>query len=304
MMRWYWKLLFVLVGLISLAIVGLGLAIYVALPSPAALREKMFAKAVTVVPTKKPEAPLPADATPMPTDQDLAARQKLEANEKLLVEFLDPSRPLSRACDSLRSIKFPQTGTLSSKEFGERLVTTLKDERVDPRLESLVPVLKYTLSRPKFREIIDRVRTAKAQTMIEEFKSKKDFYFLIADAYTEMKANREEMQSILDQSYLTMMLGRAVEAKPELASDTRVLDDCASIETAMNRFNRVDFASEKKAFSDLLSENGIDPKKIGFDPEYRTNLKIVMDASGLHFTGGWIDAIFEDLAKEHQRLKK
>jgi hypothetical protein len=302
--HWIWKLLIALVGLFILGAAAVILAVYIALPSPAQLHEKMFSSVLKVAASKSP-APGPSPttgteqtpaATPAPSDE-AAARAKVEENERLFTAFLDNSRPMSRACDSLRSIKYPQTGKIEAKEFGKRFAGTFGDERNDPRFESLVPVLKFTLTRPKMREIVERVRTAKPQSMMEEFRTKKDFYFLVADAFKEMNANRVAMQDILDQSYLTMMLGRAVEMKPTLANDSNVMDFCLAIESRLNREEHADFAAEKKIFEEFLTANAIDPKAIDYDPAYKTNLQIVFNENGLHFSGGWTDRVFGDLAK-------
>jgi hypothetical protein len=285
--HWFWKVLIALLSLAVVGIIGLIAVIYIALPSPAKLRSSMFDKATAVARSRKMTASRDAD--------DAAARVKIEENEHLFNSFLDKSRPLSESCASLRSIKFPQQKKLDAAEFGKRFKKSLEDDRNDPQFESLKPILKFTLTQPVMLDVIDQVRTAKPQSMIEEFKTKKDFYYLLARAYEEMKANKVAMQTVLDQSYLTMMLGRAVEAKPSLATDTAVSDVCDEIESGLNQNRTIDYVAEKKAFEKVLSDNSIDPKSIGYDPNYKTDLQIAFNEHGLHFAGGWIDQIFEQL---------
>ncbi len=192
-----------------------------------------------------------------------------------------------------------QTGSISSSDFSKRLEDSTFDKSSDPLMESLKPVLKYALQQPHMKDLIKEVQEAPPSEQ-SSLMNKTDFYYSAYKAYQEMMANQKNMESILDRSYLTMMFGRLLEARPELASDPQVLGYCEAIEKQLNEGRNSNFGEEKKAFLDFLQQVQVDPKRIGFDSNYQTKLQVEFGKSGLHFKGGWLDEVF---SKVKERLQ-
>jgi hypothetical protein len=90
------------------------------------------------------------------------------------------------------------------------------------------------------------------------------------------------------------MMARAVKKNPSLSSDLQMDDYCQKIETAINGNSPMDSSAEKAEFQNFLDAMRIDPKDIGYDPNYQTHLVIEQSSKGVHFHGGWLDSLFQD----------
>jgi hypothetical protein len=222
-----------------------------------------------------------------------------ESTESLkeLEALMDERKPLSEACRTLRSMNVKQAEKMSSSEFGQRLQDSMNDKSSDPLMESFKPILKYTVQQPNMKDLIKAVMDAPTGEQ-DSLMGKAGFYNLAYKAYQEMMGNKKSMESILDRNYLTMMFGRVLEVRPELASDPQVLSYCEAIEKQLNEGHISDFGEEKRAFLDFLQEAQVDPKQIGFDSNYQTKLQVEFGKNGLHFKGGWLDEVFSKIAKK------
>lgn len=216
---------------------------------------------------------------------------KSENSLKELEDLMDERKPLSEACHTLRNIGVKQAGAVSPSDLGKRLQDSMLDKSSDPLVESLKPVLKLTLQQPHMKVLIQQVMDAPPGEQ-NSLMDKKDFYYSAYQAYQEMTANKTNMESVLDRSYLTMMFGRLLEVRPELANDPQVLSYCETVEKQLNEGQSPNFGEEKKAFADFLQEVKVDPKQIGFDSSYQTKLQVDFGKNGLHFKGGWLDEAF------------
>lgn len=238
------------------------------------------------------EAPLKSDNSP----QELGPSKSANSLEELEM-LMDEGKPLSEACRTLRSMNVKQTVKMSSGEFGQRFQDSMLDKSSDPLMESFKPILKYTLQQPYMKDVVKAVMDTQPGEQ-DSLMGKKDFYYTIYKAYGEMMSNQKGMESILDRNYLTMMFGRLLEIRPELATDPQVLEYCEAIESKLNEGGISNFVEEKKAFLDFLYEVQVDPKQIGFDSNYQTKLQIEFGKNGLHFKGGWLDEVFSGLSKK------
>lgn len=228
---------------------------------------------------------------------------KSENSLKELEDLMDERKPLSEACRTLRNMGVKQAGAVSAPDLGKRLQDSMLDKSSDPLVESLKPVLKLTLQQPHMKVLIQQVMDAPPGEQ-NSLMDKKDFYYSAFQAYQEMTANKTNMESVLDRSYLTMMFGRLLEVRPELANDPQVLSYCEAIEKQLNEGQSPNFGEEKKAFADFLQEVKVDPKQIGFDSNYQTKLQVDFGKNGLHFKGGWLDEAFAKAANRPNEAGK
>ena len=287
-------------GVVILLALGV-VSLFLALPTPYKIKESLNlqtqtqdkAKEALPAPSKDQEPQLATEKAESVGDP--SPSNSMEEDSRLaLAPLIDTRKPLSAACRTLTSMDRKQTEKLNPKEFGRRFQDSLLDKSSDPLMESLKPVLKLTLTQPSMQELIAKVEAAQPEERTS-LMSKMDFYSSAYSAYQEMIQNKPNMEHVLVQSYLTMMLGRVIEVRPDLAQNRHVLDYCEQIEKILNEGEATDFQEAKRAFMDFLSEVNVDPNSIGFDPHYKTRVQIKFDKSGLHFRGGWIDEVFAQL---------
>lgn len=208
-----------------------------------------------------------------------------DRNESILDDDIfdhleDETMPLSSVCSSLSGIDRSQTKTINSEDLSRRLRESILGRSKDPTALSLQPILRFYLSQPLIKEMNGRGTT---DIFAIEAKSKTLAKFQV------IKAHQAQMEHIMDQSYLLLMMGRVAQQNPHLASDPNVLVYCDQIEATINNLNIIDFNREKEEFSHFLAETKIDPKSIGFDPSYKTNLAVEWDSRGvLSHSLGWV----------------
>ena len=299
------KIISWIVGLLFCLLVVLGILLFLALPSPYKVKEAIFAKKQVQAQSRqsqKSSAPVSTrnqNTNQENTDFSNSIKPTHRENSIRLFRILtDETKPLSTACGSLSKKQSRQMSQMNIQEFVKRFESMLENDPGDTRLESIKPILKFTLIQPNIRDVITKVEHAENKSALDLMSEKSEFYYSIYDAYKEMVANKEKMEHILNQSYLTMMMGRAVEANPQLIADSRLIEYCEQVETILNTDAPIDFAAEKRGFAEFLVQAGVDPNKISFDPKYETHLEVVFNAQGLHFHGGWIDEIFSPLERE------
>lgn len=290
-------------GVVSLLVIGIALLLLI-LPSPYKIKEslKLKPKEETIhsrikqnLDTKAAISQYGAEGSENSQPSKDPTSLKNIDSQLAFETLIDSSKPLSEVCRTLTDMNNKQMDKLSSAEFGKRFQDSLLEKSSDPLMASLKPVLKLTLTQPSMQTLISKVQESQPSEH-SSLMSKMDFYSSAYDAYQEMNRNKQKMEHVLDQSYLTMMLGRAIEVRPDLAHDPRILRYCEEIEKVLNEGLIADFSEEKRAFLDFLSEVEIDPKAIGFDHNYQTHLQIVFDKTGLRFNGGWIDKVFTKLS--------
>lgn len=61
------------------------------------------------------------------------------------------------------------------------------------------------------------------------------------EKFKALVTNRQQMENILDQSYLLLMIGRTVELDPKLAADPMSQSICNAIESKINSLDEAKF---------------------------------------------------------------
>jgi hypothetical protein len=226
--------------------------------------------------TPSPLAPM-ADSEPLP--QFLPTPTASFVFKKEIIAKLESSSKLSSVCESISKMDRKQNEPIPMEKLSERFEDSVFDRSADPTFESLKPILKYVLRKPALRGLVfQKDDSNPSQSTSDQ----------IYEKYKALADNRSQLESIMDQSYLLLMLGRSVDVKPELASDPDVENYCYAIEAKLNNLSKVDFGAQKQAFGEFLKIAGIDPGLIGFDPGYKTDLHIEMDGTSYSYNLGWI----------------
>ncbi|MGE0633366.1 MAG: hypothetical protein AB7O96_13215, partial [Pseudobdellovibrionaceae bacterium] len=219
MSRKFWKILVWTSVLLVGGFVALCLLFFLALPSPHQIKKKTFAqfsspqakaKLVNAVATQQnEEAPdstgndVTSASAPTHSSADSEIKSK---NWEQFEKLSDSNSPLSTTCRSLSRIQNKQMGKMNSQEFADRFDKSLSGDTDDPLFESIEPFLKFTLRQPGMIDVISMIKGAEDRSQLDSIVAKTEFYYAIYSAYQDMTKNKNRMQNILDQSYLTMML--------------------------------------------------------------------------------------------------
>lgn len=224
----------------------------------------------------------PAPASPTTTVQTLNSRAGLD-------DLVNPSKPLSNFCSSLKNAK---TGKMNTQEVNRAFQLSLDEATADPRAQALKPVFRYILRLPAFQDLIATVNAASTKQEVESLMEKAAFYSKVVAAAAAMRAHKEDFEAISDRSYLFYKLNEVVAQRPEALADERLKKFCDDTESAFNNNVPVQFDQEKKNFERLLSELNVEPSSIGYNPDYKTNFDIQLGEKNLTLKGGWLEESF------------
>lgn len=247
-------------------------------------------------------------ASPTPTTDDnktMTYQLKNEEDQKLLADLMDERKPLSNVCASLDNAGKSRLNGYSFKEFGERYKqSVLGDERDrDPLIQSIKPTLRYLFSETSLKDLVAEAQEAADRGEDDSLMNKAGFYAKAYAAYREILSNRDQINNIMDRSYHLMILSKVVAKKPELLSDNRVHDYCSEIENALNGSNPISWVDEREEFNKFMDYSGVDPKEVGYDPNYRTQVKVEYSKKGVQVHGGWIDSLLKPSPEEIKALE-
>ena len=232
------------------------------------------------------------DLTSAVTSQDLSTAvpqqnpvDRVKEFEKLK-EFIDEKTPALDYCNKLSQAKSGPISTINKNDSDE-----------DLRLEAIKPFFKTLLKQPETQKLLYMVIQEEAY-LIQSPESKSEglfekaiFYKQAYSAFSEMKENLPEYESVVDRSYLMYKLNDLLVFRPELQNDPRIMKFCEDNEYQSNSYAPVDFQAEKQVFERLIQELGVDPKAIEYDPKYKTTLDLKFSGDNLQISGGWINEI-------------
>lgn len=215
--------------------------------------------------------------------------------EALVTDLLSQQKPLSDFCSSLKNAK---DGAFEQEEFGEAFNRSLDEEKRDPRIQAVKPIIRYVLRLPKMNDLIEEVKAA-ANRNDEGFLKKAEFYSQALMAFGEMKAHKSDIESMMDRGYLFLGLNKLLAKRPELLNDFKLQNYCNGVELSFNQARPVDFENEKKDFLKFLDEMGVTPKEIGFNTEYKSNVDFNFSGKAATIEGGWLsDLVKSDVDME------
>ena len=123
---------------------------------------------------------------------------------------------------------------------------------------------------------------------------KAEFYSKLYSAAREVKEQKKAIEDLMDRSYHLMMMTKVLKKNPNLSADSKLQDYCRQIEVATNRGEPVQWNEEKAEFQEFLRYARIDAADIGYNPNYKTELRFEQTEKKMVFKGGWMESLFSE----------
>ncbi len=296
-------LFLILMGFLLLAVV----TVFLRLPNPSeigrllarGLKEKssiaksvsgdFTASAVSADPVVS--SPSSIEETPQSSAGNLSGKNP--ADLKALQNMMDPNKPKSQVCAHLISADLvPDSFRYDNQNFGEHIKTAILDEdpKQDPMMHAVVAPIRHFLQQPKLGALIHELTQASDEDR-NSLAKKAAFYARVYGVYQEMKEQQPVVEKLMDRSYHLMMLARAVKKNPSLIADSQLQEFCQKTEASLNVGEALDWEAESTQFQELLQTLRVSPQEIGYDPNYRTHLRVEQNTGNVRFTGGWLEQV-------------
>lgn len=239
----------------------------------------------------------PSEVTPRTQDRAKSIEE--------LKEFLDERSPAITFCNKLNQAKSGPIEVLAPSPPSESSVHS-NDLGGDLRIEAIKPFFKTILRQPEMSKLLSMVLENEEfmnhpEAAEDGLFNKAIFYKQAYQAYSEIKENLPEYESIVDRTYLMYKLNDLIVFKPELQNDPRIMKFCEESEHEFNTYSPVNYANEKQIFERLIQEVGVDPQAIKYDPNYKTSLKLDFSENNLQLGGGWLNELMPDASQDSAR---
>jgi len=186
-------------------------------------------------------------------------------------------------------------GITNSQEFEEALhEAAIQNNFKNPLLESILAPIDYVLTFPSIRTLTKTVVEDEGRNKHSGFLEKMKFYSNIVEAGLELVRRKKEIERVSDKSYQLFTLSKAVQRKHSLASDSSVQKFCNEIQASMIDWNSSrDIGEENKEMLKFLKYSNLLAEEVGFDSNYKTDLKVITSKHGLIMEIGWLESIFK-----------
>ncbi len=255
--------------------------------TPSTAKESLATRTHTVTATVTSTST--STATPAPTDKAPLSEEQKARNERMIENLLDERHPLASFCDNLQRVDPATSLTVDPKMIGRRMEESF--EKSDPLLEAMKPTFRFILRQPRFREVMESLREAARTRQEGGLLDKANFYRQVYGAYEEMVANRAQQEELMDRTYRMFILARVVQQRPDLLTSQGTRGLCQNLEARINQSQAGNAEAERREFQQFMESSGVDPRAVGYDPNYKTNLRFVIADKSLTFQGGWIEEI-------------
>ncbi|WP_295904774.1 hypothetical protein [uncultured Bdellovibrio sp.] len=237
-----------------------------------------------------------------PAQQASTPKEKLASDtaKVLLEDFADPRKPMIEGCRNLAQaseshfLRDPENA--SAKYFFE----SLAQDKKDPLVETAAPILRYIFRAPGMQSVVEMIMKAEETKDVGILK-KAEFYYEIYRAGDFLKDHKDDMDVILQKTYNLHHLAKAVAQKPALAKDAATLTFCEDMEKNVTDDGVYNADEASKEMLKFLGDAGIDPKSIGYDPNYRSKVKLNLSNSQVTINDTWVVKLF---AKDIQKAQK
>lgn len=244
------------------------------------------------------------DSHSLPEKQvaDLENERLVQETTKVLTEdFMDTRKPLVESCRNLGLAKDSHLLRDKKSASAKYFFQSLAQEQKDPLVETAAPVLRYVFRAPGMQNVMSMVLQAQENKDLGLLK-KAEFYYEIYQAGQYLQNHRTTLDMILQKSYNLHHLAKAVAVKPELAQDGATLNFCEQMEKNLNSDSEYDANLASQEMMNFLKDAGIEPKDIGYDPKYRSKVKMNLGSSQVSLNDTWMVQLFaRDIEKAHQR---
>ncbi|WP_413568030.1 hypothetical protein ACLWBD_09605 [Bdellovibrio sp. HCB117] len=303
------------IAILALVFVGLGVWGLSKLPSifeirqgltPPALK-KTAAKTSTTSPlsaideSQNKITSTPAKIENVP-DQPRSSQEALadDTAKVLLEDFTDSRKPLIETCHNLEKASDSHLLRDPTNANAKTFFHSLAQGEKDPLVESAAPILRYVFRAPGMSAAVDMIMKSEEQNDPSLLK-KAEFYYEIYRAGGFLKENTRAMDDILQKSYNLHYLARAVAQKPELARDSATRTFCEQMEKTINQGDSYNADEAAKEMQNFFESAGIDAKKLGYDPLYRSKVNMNVSNSQVRLNDAWVLRLFaRDIEKAQQ----
>jgi hypothetical protein len=311
-MKKFFKVLTITGTICLVVVIALGIFIFNQLPSVSQIGQMLKSKPEATEPVQPVETESTGLAAASGDNSEVSQEEFVEAEdesddvenstikEAMVADLLSPQKPLSDFCSSLKNAK---DGVFEKAEFGQAFNQSLDEDKRDPRIQAVKPMLRYVMRLPKMTDMIQEAQAA-VERNDEGFLQKAEFYSKAVKAFGEMKEHKSDIESVMDRSYLLLGLNKLLAKKPELLNDSRLQNYCGGVELSFNQGRPVDYENEKKDFLRFLDDVGANAQEIGFDPNYKSNVNFNFSGRALTFEGGWLSDLVKSDVDMEADLKK
>lgn len=216
--------------------------------------------------------------------------------------FMNEQQPVASVCAYLpeapHSHFLKNDNSASSRQFLKKMI----EEPKDPLAEAAAPLFRYLFRLPEVRDLVQILDTANEQKA-EQLRDKAEFYGKIGLALLEVRENKHNFDQILLKTYNLYTLTRAVALKPELARDPVTLGFCEQMQKNINMNLAHDADQQAAELQKFLTYAGLSPKEVGYDANYRSDVKFAINNKSILFGNIWIEKLFAgDIAKAKKEI--
>ena len=306
-MKKWMRILGYFAGAIFIIFILVVVLIVKSLPSPAQIGQKFFsasqakpqAQTTTTISKNSNDGASTIESAQQAqnTDQRLQRDEngnytlKNSNNVMIMQDLFAEGRPASDVCRFLRNADQSKINGYTVEEFDDRFEKSGLTDEKDPVVQSMKPILRLLFQMPTIQKLIEMASTA-AKENDQSFKTKADFYKMAYQMSVEVTQNIPKFESISDKTYFLYMMARATNLRPDLATDPSAIEYCTSIENAINTNSDFPIDLQKREFERFLAYTKLTPAEVGYDPNYKTQLKMEWNSSSVRLKGGWMESLF------------
>ncbi|XGC79439.1 hypothetical protein ACES2L_08875 [Bdellovibrio bacteriovorus] len=277
------KILLSLGSLVALSLLVLALWGLHQLPSPQIISEALKQDFTVLKATESRRHPEPSRKVA----QEIVP-ESADPKQILLEDLSDTRKPLVQVCRHLElASKSPVAAEgISSELFFSGLI------QKDPLVETAAPILRYVFRAPGMQSVIDMIIKSE-QAAEPNILKKAEFYFEMYKVGKYLKEHSDEMDLILQKSYNMHYLAKAVALKPELAKDSQTLSYCELLEKDLNGNEIYNADEAAEDMTDFFISHGIQPEKIGYNPHFRSQVKLQLTDKQVTINDAWVADLFK-----------
>lgn len=211
---------------------------------------------------------------------------------KVLTEdLMDTRKPLSDICRDLEAAVESEFLRDSQNASAKYFFMSLAEEKKDPLVGSAAPILRYIFRAPGIQSVVETIQRSE-ESQDQSLLNKAEFYYDLFRAGDFLKSHTQEMDLVLQKSYNLHHLARAVAKQPELLKKSSVKTMCEELEKNINFGDEFDADLVAQQMLEFFADSGMDPKAVGFDPSYRSKVKVSISNSHLGIDDTWLVQLF------------
>ena len=226
----------------------------------------------------------------------VASAENKGSSTQFMGDLMDATIDKSQVCSQLLNYQMlPAHLKYDGPTLGKHLEEAMSAENnpKDPVAMAILAPLRLFFQQPKVQDLIKITSQAAEKGEKDSLLEKANFYKHVYSAFEEMKLQKGSAEALMDRGYYLIMMAKAIQKNPSLATDPRLQDYCQNIEKAANDSFPINSEIEKSEFLSFLDYSKIKPSEIGYDPNYKTQLQFEYSTEGIRIHGGWIESLLQ-----------